>query len=78
MSDLVILSMHDHGYPQADMYQGCGEMPAIEFEALGMAPDDFFTLRRIDTIADAWTKARERWPGAKIVEAADEADEDED
>lgn len=77
MTDLVIVSMHEKGFPQADMYRDVAEMPAWEFEATGMAPDDFFTLKRGDTLADAMTKASERWPGAKIVEA-DDGDNDEE
>lgn len=78
MTDLVIISMHEKGFPQADMYADCGDMAADEFEAIGNAPDDFFTLRKGDTLEAAWRMARNRWPSAKIVEAADENESDED
>jgi hypothetical protein len=67
MTDLVIVSMHEKGFPQADMYHDAAEIPAWEFEALGMAPDDFFTMSRGDTPHDAVAKAKERWPEAFVV-----------
>lgn len=76
--DLAIVSMHEKGFPQGDFYEGCGDMPAMEFEALGMAPDDFFTLKRGDTLASAMEFARQRWPTAKVVEADEDEDESED
>lgn len=77
MSDLVVVSMHERGFPQGDYYIGMGEMPATEFEAISPSPDGFFTMSVGDTIEQAKAFAAEQWPEAVIVEAADE-DEDED
>ena len=77
MTDLVIVSMHEKGFPQADFYEGCGDMGAMEFGALGKAPDGFFTMRRGDSLDAAKAKAAEHWPSAKIVEADDEEEDDE-
>ena len=74
LTDLVIVSMHEKGFPQADFYKDCGEMPADEFNWLGLSPDDFFTLAHGADLASAIRYARERWPTARIVES----DEDED
>lgn len=77
--DLVIVSMHEKGFPQADLYKGLGEISASEFEALGPVADDFFTMKRGDTLLDATAKAMAKWPGANVVEAyREEDDEDED
>jgi hypothetical protein len=77
-TDLVIVSMHEKDFPQADMYRFCGGMDAAEFEALGCAPDDFFTMKRGDSLSMAQSLAAIRWPGAKIVIADDEDYEDEE
>lgn len=76
--DLVIVSMHDKGFPQADFYAGCGDMPADEFNACGMSPDDFFTLARGETLATAIERARREWPTARIVESDEDEPDDDD
>lgn len=70
MADLAIVSRHKKGFPQADFYQGCGNMEMEEFEELGASPDDFFTMKRDDSLAMAASIASIRWPGAKVVIAA--------
>jgi len=77
MTDLVIVSMHEKGFPLADMYRDAAEIPADEFEAMGAVPDDFFTMSRADCLRDAVVKAKERWPRAFVVTVLDE-DEDEE
>lgn len=76
--DLVIVSMHEKGFPQADYYQGCGDMDAIEFRCLGKSPDGFFTMKRGDTLEAAFDKARKEWPAALIVPGETDDDEVED
>lgn len=78
MTDLVIVSMHEKGFPQADMYRDAAEIPADEFEAMGRAPDDFFTMSRRDCPHDAVIKAKERWPGAFVVTVLDDPDDEEE
>jgi hypothetical protein len=75
--DLAIVSMHERGFPQADLHLGCGTMSASEFNALGRAPDSFFTMKQGDTLEQAADKARRDWPQALVVPALDET-EDED
>lgn len=70
MSDLAIVSRHEKGFPQADFYKDCGDMEAEEFELLGATPDDFFTMKREDSLAMASAIASVRWPGVKIKIAA--------
>lgn len=77
MVDLVILSMHVKGFPQADFYAGHGEMESSEHEAIGASPDDFITLVRGATLDDAWNAAEKRWPSARIVNAIDDGEEDD-
>ncbi len=78
MRDLVIVSMHEKGFPQADFYYGMGEMPQSEIEQIGPVPDIWFSLHRGDTLEMAKAKATAKWPTAKIVEAADEEDDEND
>jgi hypothetical protein len=62
--DLVIISMHEKGFPQADFYYGHGETPAAEFEALGCTPDAYFSLSKCQPIEAAKAKAAAKWAGA--------------
>jgi hypothetical protein len=78
MKDLVIVSMHEKGFPQADYYQGFGDMPMDEFNSLGCAPDAFFTMSKCQPIEAAKAKAAAQWPNSVIVEGADEEEEIED
>lgn len=72
MADLVIVSMHENGFPVADMYREAAEISGDELELMGLVPDCFFTMGRGDSIEAAYSKATLTWPGAKIVYAADE------
>lgn len=67
MSDLVIISEHEKGFWQADFYKGGGEIPSAEWDEIGPAPDDFFTLKRGQTALDAMNKAQTRWPAAVVT-----------
>lgn len=78
MTDLVIVSMHENGFPQADLYHDAGSIDASEFERLGLSPDGFFTMKRGDTLEATWRKAREKWPDAKIVEGESDDEDDDD
>lgn len=79
MSNLVIISMHEKGFPAADFYQGHGGTGHQEFERAAPSPDDFFTMKRGDTLLDAYERAETRWPGAVILIAEDpEEGEDDD
>ena len=72
---LVIVSMHEKGFPTADFYFGLGAMPADEFEQLGAAPDMWFSMHKGDTLEAAKTKAAAKWPEAKIVVCEDDDEE---
>jgi hypothetical protein len=78
MSDLVIISMHEKGFPQADFYAGWGKMSSLEFASVSPSPDSFFTMKRGDKLSDAHEKAQRTWPGSIIKTAIDEDDEDEE
>lgn len=78
MADLVIVSMHEKGFPQGDLYLGHGDTPPMEFEALGLSPDAWFSLKRGQPIDAARQHAKKLWPDAKIVEADDGEDDEEE
>lgn len=77
MRDLVIVSMHEKGFPQADFYADAGDISADEFNMLGISPDSFFTMKRGETLEAAFAKARKKWPGANVMAAEPEEDDDE-
>jgi hypothetical protein len=66
MTDLVIISKHEKGFWQADLYRNAWEISPSDFEQMGLSPDEFFTLKRGESQIAAHYKARERWPDAKI------------
>lgn len=77
--DLVIISMHEKGFPQGDLHIGHGDTPADEFNCLGRAADGWFSLNRGATLEMARAHARKLYPEANIVDAkTDEDDDDED
>lgn len=67
MSDLVVISLHEKGFWQADMFRDASDLAPSEMEAIGLAPDSFFTLKRGASRHLAERRAREVWPDAKIV-----------
>ena len=77
--DLVLISMHEKGFWQADLYLNGLEIPAGEWEAVGPSPDSFLTMKMGATILDAMHKATNRWPNARIDLAVDnDGDQDPD
>jgi hypothetical protein len=72
--DLVIVSMHEKGFPSADLYIGANWDDDLE----GVAPDGFFTMKRGDTIEAACERAKEKWPGARVMVAEDPEPEDDE
>lgn len=79
MSDLVIVLMHEKGFPMADFYAGHGETTPMEFEHIAPSPDTYFAMKRGNTLEAAFLKAKRKWPEAKIIYAAeDDDDSDED
>lgn len=78
MVDVVVVSMHEKGFWQADLYKGAAEWDRSDW-LNGNAPDGFFTMPSgPDTnLSDVKAKAAATWPGADIREAAED-DEDDD
>jgi hypothetical protein len=66
MTDLVIISKHEKGFWQADLYRDTWEITPSDFEQMGLSPDDFFTLKRGESRIAAVHRARQKWPSAKI------------
>ena len=64
--DLVIISKHEKGFWQADLYFDGTSIPINEWESGGVVPDGFFTMKRGQTMQDAIHRAREKWPSARI------------
>lgn len=75
--DIVLISMHEKGFWQADLYLNGCELPAGDWAAIGPSPDEFITLKKGATMLDAMHKARVRWPLARIDLAAAVDGEDE-
>jgi hypothetical protein len=76
--DLVLLSMHEKGFWQADLYLNGCDIPAGEWEAIGPSPDEFMTMKKGTTLLDAMHRAGAKWPQARIDLAAEADDEDDD
>lgn len=72
--DLVIVSMHDKGFPSADLYIGANWDDDLE----GFAPDSFFTMKRGDSLDAAVAKAKDKWPGARVMIAEESENDDEE
>lgn len=53
MADLAIISLHDKGFWQGDLYRDASDMTASDMEMIGPAPDDFFTLATDDPLDKA-------------------------
>lgn len=73
-ADLVIVSMHEKGFPSADLYIGTNWDDDLE----GVCPDGFFTMKRGDTIEAAVAKAKEKWPDARVMIAEEPENDDEE
>jgi hypothetical protein len=70
--DLAIISLHEKGFWQADLYLGAGSMTSSEFEAISPSPDDFITMARGEPAEACIATAKEQWPDAVVVEANSE------
>ena len=75
MRDLTIISMHEKGFPMADLYVGFGEIDHYEFEEISPVPDAFFTMKTCNTLQEAFDKAKAKWPKAVIVYATEEEED---
>lgn len=78
LRDLIVVSMHEKGFPQADIYDGCGDMDITWFNCAGMTPDGFFTMEVGQSIADAMEKAKTGHPGAVVVLGNNGEDDEDD
>lgn len=74
MNDLVVISLHAKGFWQADFFFDAADLTSSEMEAMGLAPDGFFTMKRGDSRHLAEKKAREEWPDAKVVFVEEDGD----
>lgn len=73
-ADLVIVSMNEKGFPQADLFYETNWDDDLD----GCAADAFFTMKRGDTIADAVAKAEAKWPDARVMIAAEDENDNEE
>ena len=71
---LVIVSMHEKGFPSADLYVETNWDDDLE----GVAPDGFFTMKRGDSLDAAVAKAKDKWPGARVMIAEESENDDEE
>lgn len=68
MADVAVISQHERGFWQADLYLGAAEWTVDEWES-GCAPDDFCTA---PTRGEVEAEAKRAWPGAALRDAADD------
>lgn len=64
MADMIVVSMHEKGFPCADLYRDVGEWDEDDWE--GACPDAFFTMKRGDTLEQAAARAKMKWPNADV------------
>lgn len=74
--DVAVISLHEKGFWQADLYRDASELTNDEWE--GVAPDAFLTRKKGSDMQDAIDHACRFWPAAEIrIARDDEEDEDE-
>lgn len=79
MSDnLVIVSYHEKGFWQADLFEGCAHLNDEELDESGFSPDAFFTGKIGETQAEVTARARQKWPGSIVRIHFESADDEED
>lgn len=74
MGDLAVISRHEKGFWQGDLYVDASHLSGDEMEQMGLAPDAFFTLGRGSTEDEARIASVKAWPAAVVVVADDEED----
>ena len=77
MPDLAIVSMHEKGFWQADLYLDAGHLRGDEMEQMGLAPDGFRTFNIGGTSRDAVEWVVNNWKSAEIRIARDDEPDDE-
>lgn len=73
MRDVVVISLHEKGFWQADLYRDASELENEQWD--GLSPDAYLTRKRGGDMQDAIAKASSFWPGAEIRIAQDEDDD---
>lgn len=76
MSAVAVISFHEKGFFQADLYRNASGWERADWDA-GHSPDAFFTMKKGDNLSAAMSRAREKWPDCDVREAC-EPDEHED
>lgn len=76
MTDVAVISFHEKGFWQGDLYLDASEWTRHDWEN-GPTPDDFFTMKRGENLSAAKAHAKERWPNADIREAAEDEDDED-
>ena len=62
--DLLIVSMHEKGFPQADFYPNGQHFMDTDWDAA--IPDAFLTGEIGESLAEFTARVGDRWPSAKI------------
>lgn len=78
MKDIVIISAHERGFWQADLYRDASDWDQWMWNS-SPEPDGFFTMPDHPDVNLSTVRARtaEKWPEAEIREVLD-SDDDED
>lgn len=74
--DLVVVSLHERGFWQADLYVDCAQYSGHDMELMGLAPDGFATFSMGGSREDAIERARTEWPDAELRVAEDDEDDE--
>ena len=77
MPDLAIVSLHEKGFWQADLYRDASDLRGDEIEQMGLAPDGFRTFKIGGTSRDAVEWVVNNWKSAEICIARDDEPDDE-
>jgi hypothetical protein len=77
MADLAIVSLHEKGFWQADLYHDASHLRGDEMEQMGLVPDAFHTSKRDAGVEEALSWVKENWPQSE-VKVVEEVEDDEE
>jgi hypothetical protein len=66
MPNLAIISLHEKGFWQADLYLDASHLRGDEMEQMGLAPDGFRTFKRDGTEREAVEWVVNNWKDTEI------------
>ena len=76
--DLAIVSLHEKGFWQVDLYTEASHLSGDEMEQMGLLPTAFKTFKKGGDAQEAVNFAKKHWPQAVIEFAVEENVEDDE